>query len=130
MKMNIKQQENFMRRKEKERRKEKMIKFKINNHTWRIEEKTGEELLKLYGKENATFVFGFTNNIIQAIYINEELGSEQKVITLKHELMHCYMWETGFYYVDDFNEEVICDLVSRSNDFINEVVEKWKKENK
>ena len=107
-----------------------MIKFKINNHTWRIEEKTGEELLKLYGKENATFVFGFTNNIIQAIYINEELGSEQKVITLKHELMHCYMWETGFYYVDDFNEEVICDLVSRSNDFINEVVEKWKKENK
>ena len=104
-----------------------MIKFKINNHTWIIEEKSGKELLKLYDNENATFVFGLTSRAKQVIYINEELCREQKIGTLKHELTHCYIWEYGLYYVDDVNEEVLCDLVSRSNDFINEVVEKWKK---
>ena len=53
---------------------------------------------------------------------------DQQISTLKHELTHCYIWAHGMYNVTEFNEEFICDLVSASNDFINEVVEKYKKQ--
>lgn len=53
---------------------------------------------------------------------------EQQICTLKHELTHCYMWNYGLYNITEYNEEFICDLISASNDFINEVVEKYKKQ--
>lgn len=53
---------------------------------------------------------------------------DQQLKTLKHELTHCYIWSCGIYNVVEYNEEFICDLVSASNDFINQVVEKYKKQ--
>lgn len=53
---------------------------------------------------------------------------EQQIKTLKHELTHCFIWSYGMYNVEGYNEEFICDLVSASNDFINEVVEKYIKQ--
>ena len=38
------------------------------------------------------------------------------------------MWSMGMHNVIEYNEEFICDLVSASNDFINEVVEKFKRQ--
>lgn len=105
-----------------------MFEFKINNDKWQIEEKSKEELKELYKEdeeEKVYFVFGVTIKPQHVIYINKDMCEEQKIKTLKHELTHCYIWEYGLYNVMDVNEEVICDIVASSNDFINEVVEKY-----
>lgn len=107
------------------------MEFVINNDKWRIEEKEKEELKKLYEEdmeEKAYFVFGVTNKAQHIIYINKDMCEEQKRKTLKHELTHCYIWEYGLYNVTDVNEEVICDLVASSNDFINDITNKYFKE--
>lgn len=109
------------------------MKFKINNDEWIIELKGKEELLDLYKTqydEDASFCFGVTERAQHFIWINANMPLEQQIKTLKHELAHCYIWEYGLYEVPNFNEEMACDLVSRSNDFINEIVEKYKKESK
>lgn len=106
-----------------------MITFLINNDKWQIEEKNKPELQELYEKETqekTSFVFGITIRFKHIIYINKDMCEGQKIKTLKHELMHCYIWEYGLYNVMDINEEVICDLVASSNDFINEIVNKYK----
>ena len=102
-----------------------MFEFEINNDKWQIEEKSKEELKELYEtetQEKAYFVFGVTRKSHHIIYINKDMCEAQKIKTLKHELTHCYIWEYGLYNVMDVNEEVICDLVACSNDFINEIV--------
>lgn len=104
------------------------MEFKINNRTWRIEEKSKQELINMYNEqyeEAAYFVFGLTLRPKHLIYINKEMCKDQKIKTLKHELTHCYIWEYGLYNVPNFNEEMVCDLVSSSNDFINEVVNQY-----
>lgn len=106
-----------------------MLKFKINNDVWQIEEKKKDELKELYEtgtQEKTYFVFGVTVKSKHCIYINQDMCKEQKIKTLKHELTHCYIWEYGLYNVMDINEEVICDIVACSNDFINEVIEQYK----
>ena len=106
------------------------MKFTINNDEWQIEEKSKDELKELYEKETQEktyFVFGVTIKSAHIIYINKDMCEEQKIKTLKHELTHCYIWEFGLYNVMDINEEVICDIVASSNDFINVIVEQYKK---
>ena len=106
------------------------MKFTINNDEWQIEEKSKDELKELYEKETQEktyFVFGVTIKSAHIIYINKDMCEEQKIKTLKHELTHCYIWEFGLYNVIDINEEVICDIVASSNDFINVIVEQYKK---
>ena len=104
------------------------MKFKINNDTWEIKEIEANELKEMYEKEmqeKAYYVFGVTQKSKHIIYINKDMCEEQKIKTLKHELTHCYIWEHGLYNVMDINEEVICDIVACSNDFINEVAERY-----
>ena len=51
--------------------------------------------------------------------------------TLKHELTHVWLWEYGHNQHEDdkkYSYEDICEIVANSNSFINEVVEKYKKE--
>ena len=106
------------------------MKFTINNDEWQIEEKSKDELKELYEKETQEktyFVFGVTIKSAHIIYINKDMCESQKIKTLKHELTHCYIWEFGLYNVIDINEEVICDIVASSNDFINEIIEQYKK---
>lgn len=105
--------------------------FKINNMTWKIILKSAEELLDKYNSEyeqKAYYTFGMTSYSRHEIWINKDMCYEQKIKTLKHELAHCYMWCYGMHNVEEYNEEFICDLVSASNDFINEVVEKFKRQ--
>lgn len=106
------------------------MKFKINNDNWEIREidkdKMREYWQRITGEE--TCVFGITAKTLQIIFLNSDICKEQKIKTLKHELTHCYIWEYGLYYADA-DEETICEIVAKSNDFINEIVEKYKKEN-
>lgn len=107
------------------------MKFKINNMTWEIVMKTKEELLEKYESEReqkAYYVYGYTAYPSHEIWINQDMCFEQQIRTLKHELTHCFIWSYGMYNVENYNEEFICDLVSASNDFINEVVEKYIKQ--
>lgn len=104
------------------------MKFEINKDLWEIEEIKADQLKEMYEKqmeEKAYYVFGVTQKSEHKIYINKDLCETQKIKTLKHELTHCYIWEYGLYNVMDINEEVICDIVACSNDFINEVVEQY-----
>lgn len=110
------------------------MEFKINNTEWKIIEQSKQEMINLYKKqiqpdEEVSFVFGLTNKSYHIIFINEDMCEEQKINTLKHELTHCYIWMYGLYNTPNFNEEMACDLVASSNDFINKVVEKYKKQN-
>lgn len=107
------------------------MEFKINEDTWNIEFKNKQEMLEIYKieyEDDAYFVFGITNKPLHEIYINQDMKIEQRIKTLKHELTHCYIWEYGLYNAPNFNEEMVCDLVSSINDFINETVEEFKKE--
>lgn len=107
------------------------MKFKINNDNWEIREINKDKIRELWQKMTGedTCIFGLTVKTSQMIFINSDICKEQKIKTLKHELAHCYIWEYGFYYVEA-DEETICEIVAKSNDFINEIVEKYKKESK
>lgn len=105
------------------------MKFKINNHNWEIIEISNEKIQKLYEdvtgiKDN--FAYGVTCYSTQVIFINEEINKECILFALKHELAHCYLWSYGFREVD-YGEEIVCDVIANSNDFINEIVNKYKK---
>lgn len=47
--------------------------------------------------------------------------------TLKHELTHVWLYEYGHNQNDDktFSYEDVCEVVASSNDFINEIVDKY-----
>lgn len=105
------------------------MKFKINNDIWTIRDVGEKTLKKIYEKsmnERAYYVFGLTRKSDHTIMINKDMCQEEKIKTLKHELTHCYIWETGLYNAE-INEEVICDIVARSNDFINKIVNFYNK---
>lgn len=106
-------------------------KFEINNMHWKIMQKSTQELTDKYNsqyEQKAYYTFGVTLYPDHEIWINKDMCFEQQICTLKHELTHCYMWNYGLYNITEYNEEFICDLVSASNNFINEVVEKYKKQ--
>lgn len=104
--------------------------FKINNNNWKIIEKDAQTLLEKFNSTNedqTSFVFGITLYSTHEIWINKDMCKEQKIKTLKHELTHCYIWNYGLYNVPHFTEEMICDLVSCINDFINDIVKEVEK---
>ena len=112
---------------------EEELEFEINKNTWSIELVDKEFLLNLYKEiygEEALFAYGVCMPPRLKIYINKDMEKQQQIKTLKHELTHCYIWNYGLYNVPQFNEEMCCDLVSSINDFINEVVQKFKDNDK
>lgn len=102
------------------------MEFIINGLKWKIIKTDTETLINKYNstnEENTNFAFGVTIYPEHEIYINEDMCEEQQIKTLKHELTHCYIWCCGLYNVPNFNEEMVCDLVSCINDFINNIVD-------
>jgi hypothetical protein len=105
------------------------MKFIINNDNWEIKELNKDKMRELWNKITGedTCVFGLTVKTSQIIYICSDICEQQKIKTLKHELTHCYIWEYGLYYAD-MDEEMVCEIVAKSNDFINEIVKLYIKE--
>lgn len=99
------------------------MEFKINGTKWTIEE-VDEATINNEMKSDGTL--GVT------IYKNQKimlLKDQANIIkTLKHELTHVWMYEYGHNQNDDktFSYEDVCEIVASSNDFINEIVEKYK----
>ena len=111
-----------------------MMEFKINNNEWVIKSISKGQLLTIFKDvfpdEDTSFAYGVTIYPQQTIFINSDMCEAQQIKTLKHELTHCYIWNYGLYNVPHYTEEMVCDLVSSINDFINEVVNEYKSKHK
>ena len=99
------------------------MKFEINNTEWTIKE-VDEATINNEMKNDYTM--GVTIYKTQEILLLENQANLLK--TLKHELIHVWLYEYGHRQEDEkkFDYEDICEIVASSNDFINEVVEKYK----
>ncbi len=59
------------------------------------------------------------------LYMLKSGNSNQMLLTLKHELMHVWLYENGHTNQDGkevFDYEDMCELVALSNDSINRIV--------
>ena len=97
----------------------KICNFKINNRIYTI-----FNVDRIYGK--STYV-GQTDYNTKHIYI-ENNSYQEKIITLKHELIHVWLYENGYKYQGSdlcFSVEDICEIAAYSNSFINLVISKY-----
>ena len=104
------------------------MKFKINGNTWEILTISNTEIDNIEGNNGENFIHGTTRYGLNKIFINED--TPEQVRTLKHELVHVWLYEYG-HRPDEkrYNEEDICEIVASSNDFINEIVEQYERNN-
>ena len=98
---------------------EKICEFTVNNRIYTI-----YDVDKIEGKNSYV---GRSDYTTTDIYI--EKGSfEQMLITLKHELMHVWLYENGHKNQDGkevFGYEDVCELVALSNNSINRIVKEY-----
>lgn len=101
------------------------MKFEINGTEWTIKIIDNATMTGIALETN---VLGRTEFKTQEILLLENMPNI--IRTLKHELMHVWLWEYGHSQRDDttYDCEDICEIVASSNNFVNEVVEKFKKE--
>lgn len=102
--------------------------FKMNNHDWVIQEIDKKYLIDRYNSEHEQpcyYAFGLTDYAQHIIYINEEMCKEQKIKTLMHELMHCYLWECGVCDFTQFNEEDVCNFSASSHETIHKITKDY-----
>lgn len=99
------------------------MEFEINGTKWTIEEIDANRM-----KEEAEndYCMGLTIYKPQKIYL---VNDQANIIsTLKHELVHVWLYEYGHSQNDTrkFHFEEVCEIVARSNSFINEIVNRYK----
>lgn len=98
---------------------EKICEFIINDKVYTI-----YDVNKITGKENYV---GRSHYEDRTIYV--EYGTEkQMMLTLKHELMHVWLYENGHTNQDGkeiFDYEDVCELVALSNNSINRIVNEY-----
>lgn len=103
------------------------MKFKCNNSEWNIRI-VDEATINNEMKQDGTL--GVTIYKTQEILLLENQANIIK--TLKHELMHVWLYEYGHAQDDNttYGYEDICEIVASSNEFINEVINEYKSEHK
>lgn len=95
---------------------EKICDFIINNRIYTI-----YDVNKIEGKK--TYV-GQSNYDNKKIFIEKD-SLENMLLTLKHELMHVWLYENGHKNQNGdevFDYEDLCELVALSNNSINKIV--------
>lgn len=97
--------------------------FQINNTKWQIKI-VDEATINNEIKEDGAL--GLTIYKTQEILLLENQANIIK--TLKHELAHVWLYEYGHNSDDEkiYKCEDVCEIVASSNDFINDVVYKFK----
>lgn len=107
------------------------MKFKMNNRTWQIKEMSQKEIKQHLKSNDANFnvengkYYGSTLYDEQLILLDKDLHKEQKRQTLKHELMHCYIGTMFSWQIENWNEELVCDISANAHDIIHEIVERY-----
>ena len=99
------------------------MKFEINNTEWTIKE-VDEATINNEMKNDYTM--GVTIYKTQEILLLKDQANLIK--TLKHELIHVWLYEYGHAQNDEtkYSYEDVCEIVASSNDFIKKIVEKYK----
>ena len=98
---------------------DEICKFEINNHIYTI-----YNVDKIVGKDSYV---GRSHYDDRTIYV-EKGTEEQMLLTLKHELMHVWLYENGHKNQDNreiFDYEELCELVALSNSSINRIVNEY-----
>lgn len=67
-------------------------------------------------------IHGITEYVTSTVYIDKELDGFLLAKTLRHELTHIYLWETG-QQDRVLNEEETCDLMSVAGPIITKAVD-------
>lgn len=98
---------------------EEICKFIINNRIYTI-----YDVDKIEGKNSYV---GRSHYEDRTIYVEKE-DFEDMMLTLKHELMHVWLYENGHKNQNGdevFNYEDVCELVALSNNSINRIVKEY-----
>ena len=101
---------------------EEIYRFIKNKHIYTI-----YDVDKITGKENYV---GRSHYEDRTIYV-EKGNFKDMMLTLKHELMHVWLYENGHTNQDGkevFDYEDVCELVALSNNSINRIVDLYLKE--
>lgn len=100
--------------------KEKLFRFSIENQT------TFEGIVytvylvdKIEGKEGYLGYADYDNKEI----VIEQNSMQNMIITFKHELTHVWLEENGYDQNKLFDSENVCEIVAKSNAFINRVTD-------
>lgn len=100
--------------------------FKLGNDVWNIKTLlTQDEMKELYcgrTKEDVDYVFGFTDYHLKKIYLDCEPCNLIK--TLRHELLHAYIWEYTARH-ETYSEEELCNIYSCAAPIIEKVVKDY-----
>lgn len=98
---------------------EEICQFIINNHIYTI-----YNVNRIQGKENYV---GRSHYEDKTIFI-EKGKFKDMMLTLKHELMHVWLYENGHTNQNNnetFGYEDVCELVAYSNNSINRIVKEY-----
>ena len=98
---------------------EEICKFKINNKIYTI-----YNVKKIEGKNTYVGESDYDKGLIYIEYNTDK----QMLLTLKHELMHVWLYENG--HTNQNNDEIfgyedVCELTALSNDSINRIVTEY-----
>lgn len=109
-----------------------MFKFDMNGIEYTIKEVSNEEIKEcdkndFPNEDNSNSLFyGLTRHNVNEVLLNKDCALDRKVSTLKHELTHVFLENSGIaYYGKQYTEEEVCNIVSASTDFINTVVNNY-----
>lgn len=98
----------------------------IPKNIWKLCFRNREEMTKLYYEnrtpEEGTRIHGLTEYINSTVYVDKDLDGFLLAKTLRHELTHIYLWETG-QQDRVMNEEEICDFMSVAAPIINKTAD-------
>lgn len=87
----------------------------IPKNIWKLCFRDREEMNRIFYEgrtpDDDTRIHGITEYITSTIYIDKDLDGFLLAKTLRHELTHIYLWETGQQGRIN-NEEETCDLLS------------------
>lgn len=87
----------------------------ISKNIWKLCFRGKEEMNRIFYEgrtpDDDTRIHGITEYITSTIYIDKDLDGFLLAKTLRHELTHVYLWETGQQGRTN-NEEETCDLLS------------------
>lgn len=104
-----------------------MFKFKINNKEWTIAETNQQTIRKIITEKNEKpsetgKYFGITYMDTHQIFLDKDLCADRKKLTLYHELAHCYICSFMTHEMQNYDEEMVADIVSNSHELIHQIV--------
>lgn len=113
------------------------MEFSFGDINWKIIEVTQKFIKEKYNHRKAekeesedvnslsTRYYGATFYDEGAIYIDRDIPEDRKIKTLLHELTHVYINEKITHQDKQYDEEMVCDIVSNSHSFVTAVVQEY-----